>query len=148
MWLAHLAPCQEKYKQEVTGASSASAPGSNRMAWRQHGQGASLKPSPQKKENKPEKRRALSLHHPNVSCEPGGGGHVARPTCHIFHPLMARPECLCPRGGGGNVARPTCHTYHPPCPDHGGGTKTPPHSTLGCLDKWGSTSTANSCDMQ
>ena len=46
--LGHLAPCQEKQTGSHGGGSSASAPGSTRMAWRQHGQGASLKPSPQK----------------------------------------------------------------------------------------------------
>ena len=76
-----------------------------------------------------------------------GGGHVARPTCHTFHPPMARPECLCPRGGVMWLAQlATLTTRH--VLTTGGGTKTPPHSTLGCLDKWGSTSTANSWDMQ
>ena len=138
-------PLARKNKQEVTGGGQVPrhlAP----PAWLGVNTARVPHSSHHHRKRKTNKKNvAFCVHHHNVSCVPGG--NVASPTCHTFHPPMARPECLCPRGGG-NVARPTCHTYHPPCPDHGGGTKTPPHSTLGCLDKWGSTSTANSWDMQ
>ena len=130
-------PLARKNKQEFTGGgSSASAPGSTRTAWRQHGQGASLKPSPQKKENKQEKRRALCLHHHNVSCVPGGGS-CGPPNLPHIPPANGSSRMPLSTGGGGNVARPTCHTYHPPCPDHGGGYEDPTSLHLGLSGQMG-----------
>ena len=143
--LGHLAPCQEKQTGSHGGGQVPRhlAP----PAWLGVNTARVPHSSHHHRKRKTNEKNGAPCVFTITMCRVCRGGHVASPTCHTFHPPMARPECLCLRGGG-NVASPTCHTYHPPCPDHGGGTKTPPHSTLGCLDKWGSTSTANSWDMQ
>ena len=136
---------RKKTNRKSQGGSSASAPGSTRMGLASTQPGGLIQAITTEKGKQTRKRRALCLHHHNVSFVPRGS--CGQPNLPHIPPANGSSS-MPPSTGGGNVASPTCHTYHPPCPDHGGGTKTPPHSNLGCLDKWGSTSTANSWDMQ
>ena len=136
--LGHIAPFQEE-QTGSRGGSSASAPGSTRMGLAPFAVNTARVPHSSnrhsKRESNKKKRRALCLHHHNVSCEPGGS--CGPPNLPHIPPANGSSRMPLSTGGGGNVARPTCHTYHPPCPDHGGGYEDPTSLHLGLSGQMG-----------
>ena len=148
--LGHLAPCQEKQTGSHGGGSSASAPGSIRMGLAPFAVNTARVPHSSHHHRKREtnEKNGAPCVFTITMCRVCRGGSCGQPNLPHIPPANGSSRMPLSTGGGvmwlAQLA--TLTTRH--VLTTGGVTKTPPHSTLGCLDKWGSTSTANSWDMQ
>jgi hypothetical protein len=145
--LGHLAPCHEKNKQEIMGGGQVPrhlAP----PAWLGVNTARVPHSSHHHRKRETNEKNGAPCVFTITMCRVCRGGSCGQPNLPHIPPANGSSRMPLSTGGGvmwlAQLA--TLTTRH--VLTTGGGTKTPPHSTLGCLDKWGSTSTANSWDMQ